>query len=60
MKLSVADKGRIWMALASYIEECVSLLGDTEEEPERIYYEGEIKDATELRKRIRYCQFTEE
>ena len=60
MKLSVADKSRIWMALASYVEECQSLAEDTDEENVSIYYTGEIKDAIELRSRIRAYQFQEE
>lgn len=60
MKLNVADKSRIWMALASYVEECQSLAEAADEENVSVYYAGEIKDAIELRNRFRACQFQEE
>lgn len=60
MKLTIAEKCRVWMALASYIEECHSLAEAADEENVSSYYVGEVKDATELRKRFRACQFQEE
>lgn len=55
MKLSVADKNRIWMALASYVEECQNLAEIADEENVITYYAGEIKDAIELRNR--FCAY---
>lgn len=53
MKLSIVDKSCIWMALASYVEECQTLAEVAEEENVITYYARERKEAIELRKRFR-------
>lgn len=53
METTIADKERLWRALASYIEECRLLATEYQDDDLKQYYTQEVSESYRFRKIIK-------